>query len=143
MIAMDDKNTAMLEYLRQYPGLQSFLFFNSMVDQIGNTSVQTVSGETWEKKYVRGHGIKQWDFAVVKIAQADTGTSDINADETQAVQDFMDWIDKQNKAGNFPDFSPSKVLSIQNLQNMPNFAGIDNNEGTAKYMFQCRVRYYE
>lgn len=140
---MDNKNTAMLEYLRQYPGLQSFLFFNSMVDQIGNTSVQTVSGETWEKKYVRGHGIKQWDFAVAKIAQADTGTSDINADETQAVQDFMDWIDEQNKAGNFPDFSPSKVLSIQNLQNMPNFAGIDNNEGTAKYMFQCRVRYYE
>lgn len=140
---MDNKNTAMLEYLRQYPGLQSFLFFNSMVDQIGNTSVQTVSGETWEKKYVRVHGIKQWDFAVVKIAQADTGTSDINADETQAVQDFMDWIDEQNKAGNFPDFSPSKVLSIQNLQNMPNFAGIDNNEGTAKYMFQCRVRYYE
>lgn len=140
---MDNKNTAMLEYLRKYPGLQSFLFFNSMVDQIGNTSVQTVSGETWEKKYVRGHGIKQWDFAVVKIAQADTGTSDINADETQAVQDFMDWIDEQNKAGNFPDFSPSKVLSIQNLQNMPNFAGIDNNEGTAKYMFQCRVRFYE
>lgn len=139
---MDNKNTAMLEYLRQYPGLQSFLFFNSMVDQIGNTSVQTVSGETWEKKYVRGHGIKQWDFAVVKIAQADTGTSDINADETQAVQDFMDWIDEQNKVGNFPDFSPSKVLSIQNLQNMPNFAGVDNNEGTAKYMFQCRVRYY-
>lgn len=140
---MDNKNTAMLEYLRQYPGLQSFLFFNSMVDQIGNTAVQTVYGETWEKKYVRGHGIKQWDFAVVKIAQADTGTSDINADETQAVQDFMDWIDEQNKAGNFPDFSPSKVLSIQNLQNMPNFAGIDNNEGAAKYMFQCRVRYYE
>ena len=140
---MDNKNTAMLEYLRQYPGLHSFLFFNSMVDQIGNTSVQTVSGETWEKKYVRVHGIKQWDFAMVKIAQADTGTSDINADETQAVQDFMDWIDEQNKAGNFPDFSPSKVLSIQNLQNMPNFAGIDNNEGTAKYMFQCRVRYYE
>lgn len=140
---MDNKNTAMLEYLRQYPGLQSFLFFNSMVNQIGNTAVQTVYGETWEKKYVRGHGIKQWDFAVVKIAQADTGTSDINADETQAVQDFMDWIDEQNKAGNFPDFSPANVLSISNLQNMPNFAGIDNNEGTAKYMFQCRVRYYE
>ena len=138
---MDNKNTAMLEYLRQYPGLQSFLYFNSMVDQIGNTAVQTVYGETWETRYVRGHGIKQWDFAVVKIAQADTGTSDINVDETQDVQDFMDWIDAQNSAENFPDFSPGEVLSIENLQNMPNFAGIDNNEGTAKYMFQCRVRY--
>lgn len=140
---MDNKNTAMLEYLRQYPGLQSFLYFNSMVDQIGNTSIQTVYGETWEKKYVRGHGIKQWDFAIVQIAQADTGTSDINADEAQAVQNFMDWIDKQNKAENFPVFEGCKVLSISNLQNMPNFAGINNDEGTAKYMFQCRVRYYQ
>lgn len=140
---MDNKNTAMLAYLRQYPGLQSFLYFNSMVDQIGNTAVQTVYGETWEKKFVRGHGIKQWDFAVVKIAQADTGTSDINADETQAVQDFMDWIDAQNKSQNFPVFDGCKILSVENLQNMPNFAGIDNNEGAAKYMFQCRVRYYE
>lgn len=143
MIATDNKNIAMLNYLRQYPGLQSFLYFNSMVDQIGNTAVQTVYGETWEKKFVRGHGIKQWDFAVVKIAQADTGTSDINADETQAVQDFMDWIDAQNKSQNFPVFDGCKILSIENLQNMPNFAGIDNNEGAAKYMFQCRVRYYE
>ena len=138
---MDNKIIAMLEYLRQYPGLQSFLYFNSMVDQIGNTAVQTVYGETWETKYIRGHGIKQRDFAVVKIAEADTGTSDINADETQAVQDFMDWIDVQNAAENFPDFSPGVVLTIENLQNMPNFAGSDKNECTAKYMFQCRVRY--
>lgn len=139
----DNKNIAMMEYLRQYPGLQSFLYFNSMVDQIGNTAVQTVYGEQWEKKYIQGHGVKQWDFAIVTIAPADTGTSETNADETQAVQDFMDWIDAQEKAGNYPVFEGCKVISIENLQNMPNFAGIDNNEGTAKYMFQCRVRYYE
>lgn len=140
---MDNKNTAMLEYLRQYPDLQSILYFNSMVDQIGNEALQTVYGEAWEKKYVHGHGIKQWDFAVVKIAKASTGTNNINVNETQAVQDFMDWIDAQNKAKNFPAFDGCKVLSIENLQNMPNFAGIDQNEGAAKYMFQCRVRYYE
>ena len=140
---MDNKNSAMLEYLRQYPGLQSILYFNSMVDRVGNEALQTVYGETWEKEYVRGHGIKQWDFAVVKIAKASTGTSDTNVNETQAVQDFMDWIDEQNKAKNFPAFDGCKVLSIENLQNMPNFAGINNDEGTAKYMFQCRVRYYQ
>lgn len=140
---MDNKNTAMLDYLRQYPGLQSILYFNAMVDQAGNEALQTVYGEAWEKKYIYGHGIKQWDFAVVKIANASTGTVNTNVKETQAVQDFMDWIEEQNQEGNFPDFSPGKVLSIENLQNMPNFAGINNDEGTAKYMFQCRVRYYE
>lgn len=140
---MEDKNKAMLEYLQKYPGLRSFLYFNVLTERPGETAVQTVYGETWEKKYVRGHGIKQWDFAVVKITSADTGTSFVNVNETQSMQDFMNWIDAQNKTKNFPDFSPGKVLSIQNLQNMPNFAGINNDEGTAKYMFQCRVRYYE
>lgn len=139
----DNKNIAMLNYLRQYPGLQSFLYFNTLVNYTGDTAVQTVYGEQWETRYVRGHGIKQWDFAVVKIAPADTGTSETNADEAQAVQDFMDWIDEQNEKKNFPDFSPGKVISIENLQNMPNFAGINENEATAKYMFQCRVRYYQ
>lgn len=140
---MDNKNIAMLDYLRQYPGLTSYLYFNTILPYIGTTAVQTVYGEAWEKKYVRGHGVKQWDFALVYIAPADTGTSDTNADQTQAAQDFMDWVSEQNNKENFPDFSPGKVLSIENLQNMPNFAGIDNNEGAAKYMFQCRVRYYE
>lgn len=140
---MDNKNTAMLEYLRQYPGLQSYLYFNTVLPYIGTTAVQTVYGESWEQRYLRGHGIKQWDFAVVYIAPADTGTSDTNADQAQAVQDFMDWIDAQNAAENFPAFDGCEVLSIENLQNMPNFAGINNDEGTAKYMFQCRVRYYE
>lgn len=138
---MDNKNTAMLEYLKQYPGLQSFLYFNTIVNATGDTAIQTVYGETWEQRHIRNHGIKQWDFAIVKIAQADTGTSETNADQAQSVQDFMDWIDEQNTLKNFPAFDGCTVLSIENLQNMPNFAGISQDEGTAKYMFQCRVRY--
>ena len=138
---MTDKNAAMLEYLRQYDGLQSFLYFNVVESDAGKVALQTVYGEAWEKKFVRGHGIKQWDFALVRIAPADTGTSNTNANETQEMQKFMDWIDAQNKTQNFPKFDGCKVLSIENLQNMPNFAGINTDEGTAKYMFQCRVRY--
>lgn len=138
---MTDKNAAMLEYLRQYDGLQSFLYFNVVESDVGKVALQTVYGEAWEKKFVRGHGIKHWDFALVRIAPADTGTSNTNANETQEMQKFMDWIDEQNKAQNFPKFDGCKVLSIENLQNMPNFAGINTDEGTARYMVQCRVRY--
>ena len=138
---MTDKNAAMLEYLRQYDGLQSFLYFNVVESDAGKVALQTVYGEAWEKKFVRGHGIKQWDFALVRIAPADTGTSNTNANETQEMQKFMDWIDAQNKTQNFPKFDGCKVLSIENLQNMPNFAGINTDEGTARYMVQCRVRY--
>ena len=73
----------------------------------------------------------------------DDGTNKNNAQAMYDVQKYMDWIDAQNKARNFPNFEGCKVLSIENLQNEPNFAGTNESGDVAKYMFQCRVRYYE
>lgn len=140
---MDSKHKAMLDYLTQYPGLDAFLRFNSIPDSAGNISVQTVNSSTWERRYVGGHGIRRYDFAIVSTAPQDSGTSYVNVDQLQAAQDFMDWIDQQRKARNFPDFKGCQVLSIENLQNMPDLAGVNAAGNTAKYMFQCRVRYYE
>lgn len=139
----ESKHQAMLDYLAQYPGLDAFLRFNSVTDSAGNVSVQTVSSNTWEKRQIRGHGIKCYDFAIESMAPQDSGTSHINVDQMQMAQDFMDWIDEQNRIRNFPDFAGRKVLSIENLQNMPNLAGVNAAGNVAKYMFQCRVRYYE
>lgn len=140
---MDSKHRAMLDYLAQYPKMDAFLRFNSVTDKLGNISVQTVSGSQWERRYVGGHGIKRYDFAVVSMAPQDPGTSAVNAEQMQLAQDFMDWIDQQKRERNFPEFEGCKVLSIENLQNMPNLAGVNAAGNVAKYMFQCRVRYYE
>lgn len=138
-----NKNEAMIEYLRQYPDIQSFLYFNHSEDEAGNTSIATSYGEAWEKRYVGGHGIKTYDFALVMFQPQDDGTNKNNAQAMYDVQKYMDWIDAQNKARNFPNFEGRKVLSIENLQNAPNFAGTNESGDVAKYMFQCRVRYYE
>lgn len=138
-----DKHKAMLEYLKQYPGLDAFLRFNSIPDAAGNISIQTVNSSSWERRYVGGHGIRRYDFAIVSTAPQDFGTSYVNVDQMQAAQGFMVWIDEQRKARNFPDFEGCQVLSIENLQNMPDLAGVNAAGNTAKYMFQCRVRYYE
>ena len=139
---MDNKHKAMLDYLSQYPGLDAFLRFNSVTDELGNVSVQTVYGDKWERQYIGGHGIKRYDFAVVTMNPQDPGTSRVNADQMEDVEGFMAWIEEQNKARNFPDFDGCKVLSIENLQNMPNLAGVNSAGNVAKYMMQCRVRYY-
>lgn len=140
---MDNKHQAMLDYLAKYPGLDAFLRFNSVTDKLGNVSVQTVYSNEWEKRYIGGHGIKRYDFAVVSMAPQDPGTSSVNADQMQEAQKFMEWIDQQRKARNFPEFKGCKVLSIENLQNMPNLAGVNAAGNVAKYVIQCRVRYYE
>lgn len=140
---MDNKHQAMLDYLAKYPGLDAFLRFNSVTDKLGNVSVQTVYSSEWEKRYIGGHGIKRYDFAVVSMVPQDPGTSSVNAEQMQEAQKFMEWIDQQRKARNFPDFEGCKVLSIENLQNMPNMAGVNAAGNVAKYICQCRVRYYK
>lgn len=140
---MDGKHKAMLDYLAQYPGLDAFLRFNSVTDRQGNISVQTVSNSVWERRYVGGHGVKRYDFAIISMFPQDPGTSSVNVEQMQAAQDFMDWIDEQKRLKNFPVFDGCRVLSIENLQNMPELAGVNAAGNTAKYMFQCRVRYYE
>lgn len=140
---MDNKHKAMLDYLSKYPGLDAFLRFNSVTDEPGNVSVQPVYSNTWEKRYMGGHGIKRYDFALVSMAPQDPGTSSVNAEQMQEAQSFMEWIDEQNRARNFPDFEGCRVISIKNLQNMPNLAGVNAAGNVAKYICQCRVRYYE
>lgn len=137
------KHEAMVEYLRQYPGLRSFLYFNTITDKTGNVGMQTVYGEEWETRQLRGHGIKRYDFAFVSMVPQDPGTSGVNVAQMDSAQAFMDWIAEQNRLRNFPDFEDCEVLSIENLQNMPNPSGVNAAGSAAKLMCQCRVRYYE
>ena len=126
---MANKNKEILEFLEKCPAVKSFLYFNSATDKAGRVSIETVYSDVWEKRFIRDVGIKVYEFAVVQMLPQDQGTSDINAEQAQSVQDFMDWIDEQNRSRNFPKFQGCKVLSIENLQNMPNLAGV-NEAGT-------------
>ena len=73
-----------------------------------------------------------------------TETDDLNLQAMNFAQEFMDWIEKQNKDKNFPDFGEKcQVKKIENLQNMPNLAAVDWENMKAQYMIQCRVLYFE
>lgn len=135
------KHEAMVEYLKQYPGLSFFLYFNTSMNTAGDISIQTVYSDEWEEQDITGHGTKRYDFAITFMALQDTGTSLNNVKKMEDAQAFMDWIREQDEQKNFPDFEGCEVYSIENLQNMPNLAAANNH--VAKYMFQCRVRYYE
>lgn len=139
---MANKNKEILEFLDKCPAVKSFLYFNSATDKAGRVSIETVYSDVWEKRFIRDVGIKVYEFAVVQMLPQDQGTSEVNAEQAQIVQDFMDWIDEQNRSRNFPKFQGCKVLSIKNLQNMPNLAGVNEAGTVARYMFQVRVRYY-
>lgn len=138
-----NKNEKMIEYLSEYPELDSFLKFNTVDNYPGERSVSTVYDDAWEIRHIRNHGIKRYDFAMIFIQPHDTGSSTLNAEEMFDAEKFMEWIDEQNKQKHFPDFGEdADIISIENLQNMPNLAGISESGTVAKYMIQCRVRYF-
>lgn len=141
MIAID-KNKAMLDYLSKCPEIKQFLRFNAILDKSGAVSVQTVSSSRWQKKYIRDHGIKTYDFAIVSLQPQDSGTTHQNAESMSTVQACLDWVSAQNRARNFPDFgADARVIKIEPLQNVPDIAAVNQSGDTAKYMFQCRVTY--
>lgn len=137
---MTNKHKVVLDYLSNYPDIKSFLYFNTSLEELNHTSVNTITSDYFERKYLRG-GIKNYDFAVTFIGQYDTGTSDINVNQIFDLEKFMLWIDEQNKNKNFPEFEDGEVISIENLQNEPSFSGINETGNLAKYMFQIRIKY--
>lgn len=140
---MENYNRALMEYLQQYPDLQSYPYFNTTNEILGNTSIITSYGSTFVKRYMGGAGIKAYDFALVYMGQQDSGTSDINAVEMFNAEKFIHWIEKQNEVKNFPNFENAKVISIESLQNQPNFVGTNEGGNIAKYMIQFRITYYK
>lgn len=137
---MTNKHKVVLDYLSNYPDIKSFLYFNTSLEELNHTSVNTITSDYFEQKYLRG-GIKNYDFAITFIGQYDTGTSDININQIFDLEKIMLWIDEQNKNKNFPEFEDGEVISIENLQNEPSFSGINETGNLAKYMFQIRIKY--
>ena len=68
----------------------------------------------------------------------------MNLEAMNFAQSFMDWLEVQNKNNNYPDFgSNCQIKFMENLQNMPNLAGVLPEANLARYMLQCRIVYFE
>lgn len=95
------------------------------------------------KKYIRA-AEKEYGFSIIIQKTYSSDSDDLNLEAMNFAQGFMDWIDDQNRKKNYPEFPENcKIKKMENLQNMPNLAGINYEEGLARYMVQCRLIYFE
>lgn len=120
------------------------LNFNVSLDQEGGISFLTNYSAKVRRKYIRVGAEKEYGFTIVITKCFSDGTDDLNLWAMNFAQEFMDWIDEQDRNGNYPDFGDKcQVKKIENLQNMPNLAIEDWENMLAQYMLQCRVIYFE
>lgn len=136
-----DRNKSFWAWLSTCPAITDYITFNAVEEMAGETGIQTISNASWVERYVRGGGVQNVDFAVVQIKPHDMGTSDVNFLQFFDAESVMNWVKAQNRIRNFPDFGENmQVMRIEPLENMPNLAAVSEDGGTAKYMFQVRVR---
>lgn len=122
----------------------SILNFNFSDDSPDSIGFLTNYSDKVVKQYVRVGADKAYGFTVLVTKEYSTACDDLNLEAMNFAQGLMDWIDAQNREKNYPDFGARcQIKKIENLQNMPNLAEVDPEEGIARYMIQCRVLYFE
>ena len=124
--------------------LGSMLKFNFSPESPDEVAFITNYSDKLRKKYVRVGAEKEYGFTIVIVKEYSSDADDLNLEAMNFAQAFMDWVDDQNKKKNYPEFPDNcQIKEMETLQNMPNLAGINAEEGLARYMVQCRLIYFE
>lgn len=121
-----------------------FLHFNFSPESPGSIAFITNYSDKVRKKYIRIGAEKEYAFTILLTEPYSADGDDINLRAMNFAQAFMDWLDAQDKAGNYPEFPENcKIKKMENLQNMPNLSGVDTQAWVARYMLQGRIIYFE
>ena len=119
------------------------LGFNFSPEKPEAISFVTNYSDKVRRKYLCG-AEKEYGFTMILVKPYSTDTDDLNLEAMNFAQAFMDWLEIQNKAKIYPEFPENcQIKGMETLQNMPNLAGINSEEGLARYMLQCRLIYFE
>lgn len=122
----------------------NILNFNFSPESPDSFTLLTNYSDKVIKKFVTGDARKAYGFTILIIKNYSTSGDDLNLECMNFAQEFMDWIETQNEKRIYPDFGENnEIEKIEVLQNMPNLAGVNAEEGLAKYMIQGRVLYRE
>ena len=122
----------------------SILNFNFSPESPDSFSFVTNYSDQVRKKYVRVGAEKEYAFSIIITKEYSTSADDLNLEAMNFAQAFMDWIDRQDRLKNYPEFPDNcEIRKMEVLQNMPNLAGVNAAAGLARYMIQCRLIYFE
>ncbi len=142
-----NKAQAVMDLISKCPlvGVDAYFNFVDETTTESNTSLLTDGYGRLVKKYVDGEELRKFQCVIrqVKPLSRYSNTSE-NIEQMQYVQDFMDWINEQGKAENFPDFGEKcKVQKMSTPDGVihPMLAGI--YEGTSLYSFPFEITYTE
>lgn len=136
------KEEQISEYLKAYPQLYTWLYFNTVVNSPGNTSMLTDSDNVLIK-YIDDSKEREYIFTVAMVKDYDTGTSDTNMEALKEAENFIEWVKHNNELNIFPNFGEKcDIKEVEVIDEVPQLA-IDGEQNIARYTIGLRVNYNE
>ena len=140
-----DKHHAMVEFFQpKIEELSAEMNFNFSGESTDSVAFVTDYSDQVKKRYIRCGAVKEYGFTIILTKSYSPYGDDVNLEAMTFAQSLMDWVEEKNRKKQYPEFPENcRVQKIEVMQNMPNLAGVNMEQLTARYMFQCRVTYYE
>lgn len=140
-----NKFQSVLDFVQTCPLVGRDMYFNFVDETDSNTSLLTEGYGSLVKTYVDGEALKKFQCVIrqSKPLSRYSNTGE-NAEQMHFVQEFMNWINRQGKQGNYPDFGAKcTVQDIRTPEGVeyPMLTGV--YEGTALYSFPFEIVYTE
>lgn len=135
-------NWFMDEQIGYIPFFNNWLYFNATPFIVGAVSFNSVPGDRVVKEYIEGTKVKELILAIDFVTQYDLeGTSDINMDIMEEVENFNKWVEDRNINKQFPDFGENNIVtSVVSLSDTPSML-VDSTQNLAKYQIQIKINY--
>lgn len=134
----ESKMQKIKEYIEKCPLLnKGKINVDYLKDSIDSYSIDRTPSNPIVEKWVTGYTLKQitFDFTV----QAPFGSQAIvNLANSKFCEDFMEWIEKQNKSGELPDIDGIESIECTS----PGYI-LQKTETTAIYIIQLKIKYHE
>ena len=129
-------------WLKLYKPLNNWIYFNATPDIDGTVAMNSVAGDRVIKRFVDGSKQKEVLFAIDMISLYDnTGTSDINMKNLDEVDNFIEWLELQDKEKNYPTFNDYTIINKLEVLNSTPTILINTQDMLSKYQFQVRISY--
>ena len=139
---MISKHKAMQDWVQSFLE-DNYLYFESTSAYPGVRTLVPNFGDYVRSTDILGNKYKSYTFVFIGYEQIDIGTSDVNVNNMEIMDEFNNWLETQSRLENYPDFGiKCSEYEIIPLQNMANVATIEE-DGLAKYMLAARIDYKE
>lgn len=138
-----NKDEALQQWIQSNIGKETTMF-NFLELYAGSYAVVPISAEAIVTPYIDGSAYKKYDFALQTMQPLSQTTDSVNTDVMLLCREWQDWIDEQERQGNYPNFGDKCFgYRLLNGSNMPQLAMAYTEEQMAKFQLVTVLYYTE